>query len=365
MKIKLRSSISIIERKDQVIEFFKTNTREQVLIKTHSPVLQELLSKADGSFTLKEYVDKHQLHHIYFELEKFIEFLHRKGILSNVEEETLDKYDVYRRNIHFIEDYSTSPAQLVYMWNNIRQAKVAIVGLGAVGTWVATNLIQSGVQHLILMDNDIVENTNLHRQFGYKEKDIGRLKAEALKDTLQSMNQHATIDIIAKLLDEKALGKYMSNDVDLIINCADIPNVDVTSLWIGEYCMKYRIPHIVGGGYNMHLSLIGQTVLPYDTACVKCFEKQLKEINKIDPNSVRKLSVKNRKIGSFGPMCALIASFIGMEAIKVLTRCIRPANVNRRGEFNIYTMDTTYREFERLEACEWCGGNQIEHSATD
>lgn len=156
-------------------------------------------------------------------------------------------------------------------------------------------------------------------------------------------------------LDEKCLKCLDDMDVDLIINCADKPNVDTTSLWIGEYAMKRDIPHIIGGGYNMHLSLIGQTVIPGQTACVNCFKKQLEEENKIDSSKVKKLVVKNRKVGSFGPMCSMIASMIGMEAVKVLSKKIVPSNINRRGEFDIYTMGIIYKNYERRNDCEWCG----------
>ena len=75
-----------------------------------------------------------------------------------------------------------------------------------------------------------------------------------------------------------------------------------------ELAMPRGIPHIVGGGYNLHLSLIGQTVIPGETACVKCFERQLERENEIDPTRVKKLQVPNRKVGSLGPLCALNAS---------------------------------------------------------
>ena len=95
--------------------------------------------------------------------------------------------------------------------------------------------------------------------------------------------------------------------------------------------------------------------MPGKSACVNCFKKKLEEENKIDPQKVKKLMVKNRKVGSFGPMCSLIASMVGMEAIKILTKYIEPSNVNRRGEFDIYTMDIQYKYYERRDDCEWCG----------
>ena len=86
---------------------------------------------------------------------------------------------------------------------------------------------------------------------------------------------------------------------------------------------------------------------------------KLEEENKIDRSRVKKLAVKNRKVGSFGPMCSLIASMIGMEAIKILSKCCRPANINRRGEFDIYSMDVSYKEYNKRLDCDWCGVNGL------
>lgn len=354
MSLKLRASVSVVERPNNVIEFFKTNSREQVMIKAN-PIIKTFLAELDGSFTLSDYIKRNKLEDIGDQLREFVVFLKSKGILSNSSNSSLEEYESHRRVIHFIEDYSQSDEHLVQMWENIRNSKVVIIGLGAVGTWVATNLVQSGVGNIVLIDNDKVELSNIHRQTGYKETDIGELKTKALKARLHHLKSSVVIDTVDAYLDENLLETLSIEDSDLIINCSDYPNVDTTTLWVGEYGMQYNIPHIVGGGYNMHLSLIGQTILPYETACVKCFEEQLKKINNIDPTSVRKLAVKNRKIGSFGPMCALIASIVGMEAIKVLTKEITPANVNRRGEFNIYSMMMDYHYFDKLENCSWCG----------
>lgn len=81
--------------------------------------------------------------------------------------------------------------------------------------------------------------------------------------------------------------------------------------------------------------------MPGKSACVKCFEKILDEENKIDSSKVKKLAVKNRKIGSFVPTCSIIANLIVMEAVKILSGKILPANINRRGEFNIFDMNIT------------------------
>lgn len=356
-KPKLRSSVSVVSLKNNIIEFFLTNTRQQVRIKVNNNNILNLILELDGNLTVDEIVNKYNIdNELRQYLINFLEYLESKGVIKENDDIFIKENLKYRRVINFLEDFSSRNEDIMFMWNNIRNSHVAIIGLGAVGSWVATLLVQSGVRNLTLIDNDTVDITNLHRQFGFKENDIGFLKTDVIEKRLRDFDNNINIKKVNKFLDENLLND-INYKIDLIINCADIPNVDTTSLWVGEYCMKNNIPHIIGGGYNLHLSLIGQTIIPFKSACVKCFEKKLNEINKIDTKSLRKLNIKNRKIGSFGPMCAIVASMIGMEAIKVLTKKIVPSNLNRRGEFNIYDMDIKYHNIERDSDCEWCGKN--------
>lgn len=351
---KMSASVSTVDLGQGVIEFFKTNTRQHLRIRSEDESVLDIARSLDGSRTVGEVARDAGFSEE--SLSRLLDYMRANGILDNVDPQAdFEGFDRFRRVIYFLQDYSESHDHLLSMWNRLRSATVLVIGLGAVGSWVACNLVQSGVQSLILMDPDVVEETNLHRQFGYVEDDIGRKKAHALADALGRYTADLRLTTVCDGLDAVSLSRFDDRDIALIVNCADYPNVDATSLWVGEYGMRRGIPHIIGGGYNMHLSLIGQTVVPGETACVKCFEKQLAEENRIDSERVKKLQVKNRKMGSFGPLCALNASMVGMEAIKVLTSCARPSNANRRGEFDILTMNVQYRSFERRDDCEWCG----------
>lgn len=354
MNPKLNSTVSVVKISETIVEFFKTNTRQQLRIRVEDDTIMNIVLSLDGSKTVEEISSENEVSSN--DIIALLDYLRKNGILDNiVEKNDFVNYERFRRVIHFIADYATSHEELVQMWNNISNATVMIVGLGAVGSWVACNLAQSGVGEIVLMDADSVEQTNLHRQFGYRESDIGNKKTDVLEKRLKEYNEDIVIQKKEIFLDENSLKICDKMKIDLIINCADKPNVDTTSLWIGDYAMKRNIPHIIGGGYNLHLSLIGQTVLPGKTACVNCFRKKLEEENYINPKKVKKLAIKNRKIGSFGPMCAMIASMIGMEAIKIISKKIQPSNINRRGEFDIYTMNIQYKEYGRRNDCEWCG----------
>ena len=358
MNYKLRSSVSVVDLGDNVLELYKTNTRKAIHLRTHDQTIKRLLLNMDGQTPVEELGESVGVDVTTKEFADLITYLKRKAIIAN--DQLVVKrsdYSQYRRVIHFIEDYSFSDKSLLEMWENIRNATVVIIGLGAVGTWVAINLVQSGVKNFIFIDNDIVDITNLHRQFGYTEHDIGKKKTSVLAKKLKQIEPLAKIKEINAFLNGSTLDSLDEN-VDLIINCADKPTVDQTSEWVGLYCMKKEIPHIVGGGYNMHLSLVGQTIIPFKTACYNCFDMQLKEINDIEGTNIKRLNTKNRKIGSFVPMCSIIASFIGMEAIKVLSKHISPDNINRRGNFDIYDMELKYTKYEKMADCSWCGENK-------
>lgn len=359
-KPKLRASVSVVQLQNDVIEFFLTNTRQQVRIKVNSNKILELVLQLDGKLTVDEIINKNNIDNDLREyFIKFLNYLESKGIIKDDEEIIDEEYSKYRRVINFIEDFSKNTSDTREMWKNIKDSHVIIIGLGAVGSWVSALLVQNGVEKLTLIDNDVVEITNLHRQFGFSENDIGLLKTDVIERRLKEFNENIQIKKINKFLNNKLLEEEIDYSVDLIINCADKPKVDTTSLWVGEYCMKNNIPHIIGGGYNLHLSLIGQTIIPYKSACVKCFETELERINEIDTTSLKKLNIKNRKIGSFGPMCSIISSMIAMESIKVLTKKIPPSNLNRRGEFNIYSMDIKYQNIHKNSNCIWCGDKGI------
>ena len=174
----------MIKINENILEFFKSNTRQQVRIKINEGIIVDIISSLDGTKSIEEISDRYGVD--IKQLKKLLNFLSNKGILNHiVPSDDFYKYTKYRRIINFLADYSTSHKHLVSMWNNIRSSTVVIVGLGAVGTWVACNLIQSGLENIVLMDNDIVEISNLHRQFGFKEKFIGEKKIDVLEKKLK------------------------------------------------------------------------------------------------------------------------------------------------------------------------------------
>ena len=103
----------------------------------------------------------------------------------------------------------------------IQSAKVIIFGIGGVGSWAADALVRSGVQHLTIVDSDVVSPTNINRQLMATTLTVGRPKVEALREHLLTINPEAEIIPIRKAYrddsaDEFNLGKY-----GYVLDCID------------------------------------------------------------------------------------------------------------------------------------------------
>lgn len=150
--------------------------------------------------------------------------------------------------------------------DQLAQAKVLIVGAGALGTGIAETLVRAGVGHLVIADRDYVEWSNLQRQQLFSEADAaGRLpKAIAAKQRLTAINSLVQIDAHVVDVDPEELEGFIPG-IDLIMDATD--NFD-TRLMINDISQKYRIPWIYGGCVGSYG--ITYTIVPGETPCLNC-----------------------------------------------------------------------------------------------
>ena len=102
----------------------------------------------------------------------------------------------------------------------IANAKILVIGAGGLGCPVLSYLAALGIGSIGIMDNDVVEMKNLHRQVLYSEPDIGKLKAEVAKERLQLQNSEIMITAYHERLTDKNASQTM-NSYDIIIDCCD------------------------------------------------------------------------------------------------------------------------------------------------
>ncbi len=122
----------------------------------------------------------------------------------------------YSRQTSFLNSIQNIPENF---YSEIRNKKIIVVGCGGVGSLLSQMLVRGGFLNLTLVDNDIIDETNLQRQ-AYFEENIGEGKAEALRENLLKIDKNANIKIYQLALDENNIKKIAMN-CSLIIDATD------------------------------------------------------------------------------------------------------------------------------------------------
>ncbi len=129
------------------------------------------------------------------------------------------------------------------VWNKLGSARVAIAGLGGLGSNVAISLARMGVGHLHIIDFDKVDITNLNRQ-QYFLKHIGMKKTDALYEELMEINPYLEIKKECVKVSEENIKNLFEND-DIICEAFDLP--EAKSMLINGVFENYSNKIIVSG----------------------------------------------------------------------------------------------------------------------
>ncbi len=128
----------------------------------------------------------------------------------------------------------------------LEKAKVLIVGCGGLGNAVAVYLAAGGIGNLVLIDDDVVSLSNLHRQVFFTVNDIGKPKAEVLAAYIRSINPFVSVTA-RKLRLSKSNALAELNGFDVVVDCTDsLP----TKYLINDICVLQEIPLVYGSLYK-------------------------------------------------------------------------------------------------------------------
>lgn len=124
----------------------------------------------------------------------------------------------YSRQQRFLDDFSEVKDQK-QLQERIKDVKIVLVGCGGVGSVLAELLVRGGFLHVVLIDNDIVDATNLQRQ-SYVEQDVGSLKVSALARRLALVDSRVRVVEKPLVVDEKNIEELCLNAA-LIVDASD------------------------------------------------------------------------------------------------------------------------------------------------
>ncbi len=184
----------------------------------------------------------------------------------------------------------------------LKKSRVAVVGAGAVGSAAALNLACAGVGYIRIIDRDIVEHSNLSRQFLFSPADTGKPKALVASQFLLRLNPEIEVEPVVEDLNPSNIESLLSG-VGLVLEGLD--NLE-TRFLINEFCVKTKIPYVYGGAIGDSGMV---TAITPKSPCLRC------------------LLPKSPKPGSL-PTCEtegvlvqatnMVGTLVSLEALKLL-----------------------------------------------
>lgn len=186
----------------------------------------------------------------------------------------------------------------------VSRARVLIVGVGGLGSPVALYLAAAGVGHLVLVDHDRVDVTNLQRQIAYTSDDVGRAKVEAAAAHLQRLNPQVRITPLAERLEGETLQQQVAQ-ADVVVDASDnFP----TRFALNAACVRYAKPLVSGAAIRMEAQISVFTHDQPDRPCYRCLYKD-------EPGPADACS----QSGVLGPLVGIIGSMQALETLKILS----------------------------------------------
>lgn len=229
----------------------------------------------------------------------------------------------------------------------LAQARVLLVGCGALGASHAEMLSRAGVGHLRIVDRDFVEFTNLQRQTLYSEQDARDRtpKAIAAKNRIAAINSEIEIEAVIADVNNSNVEGFLK-ECDLVIDGTD--NFQVRYL-VNDACVKLGVPWIYGAAVSSYGATM--TVIPGETPCLRCIFEEMPGAGS---------SPTCDTAGVIMPVIAAVSSVQVTEALKILTGNARSLH---RSLMQIDVWQNDWRKIKLggpVPGCRACGLREFE-----
>lgn len=166
----------------------------------------------------------------------------------------------------------------------LQSARVCVVGIGGVGTWVVESLARTGVGHLVLVDLDDICVTNTNRQLHAYEGQVGRLKSEAMAERARLINPEISVQTVDDFFTPKNAAQIVTPDLNLVIDAMDST---ADKAYLAVHCRALGIPLLVSGGAGGKTDPTKIQVADLGRAggdpLLKALRRQLKEKHALEP----------------------------------------------------------------------------------
>lgn len=268
----------------------------------------------------------------------------------------LSDYDVARwaRNLEFFGAHCKAKDNKYSYQAKLKSVKVALLGLGGVGSHALYDLAALGVQNIRGVDFDRVELSNLNRQILYNESDIGHLKTEVAKNRILQFSPHANIEFFNKKISCVEDIEQIISRQDIVISVLDQPREKIID-WLNEACVRCNIPFICGAFDSK--CAVYYSVIPGKTGCIECWKTSAKKSGFLFHDMIQKKGfVGSSSLNvAISPLISVLTGLILTEFLKIVTEVGDPQSLGRLSSFDFSTAQISVAEaWERDSFCLMC-----------
>jgi adenylyltransferase/sulfurtransferase len=225
----------------------------------------------------------------------------------------------------------------------LRAAKICVVGVGGLGNPITTRLVAMGVGKLRIIDRDVIELSNLHRQTMFDESNVGQVKVEVAAKKLKKLNPDVEIESFPiSINDYTALDAVEGCDV--VIDALDSVNARYA---LNKACVEKNIPFVTGAAVGVS----GQafTILPGKSACYSCMFPAL------DEDSMPTCSIE----GVHPSILSIVGGIEVAEAVKIILGKSSSLS-DKILHIDLEPLDFAMTRTFRAEECPVCGSGKVE-----
>ncbi|MED7789219.1 HesA/MoeB/ThiF family protein [Francisella sp. 19X1-34] len=207
----------------------------------------------------------------------------------------------------------------------LKESSILLIGVGGVGSPVATYLTGLGIGSLTIVDDDIVSFSNLHRQVLFDIDSIGEFKATIAKNKLEKLNPYVQIDTITDRLTLENASNFDIHKFDLIIDTSD--NFE-TKILSNKLSIANKVTLLSGGvqGFNFQIGIFN---INNHTACLNCLYPEMNQLT------------NSERVGVLG----VTAGLEGMMLVNIATNFL--LNKNEFLDSTLYTYDLRKIELKK------------------
>ena len=225
----------------------------------------------------------------------------------------------------------------------LKNSKICVVGVGGLGNPITQRLVAMGVGTLRIVDRDVIELSNLHRQTMYDENDVGQVKVEVAAKKLQKLNPDCKIESFGVSVNDYTAFEVIEG-CDVVIDALDSVNARYA---LNKACVKSNIPFVTGAAVGVS----GQafTIIPKQSACYYCMFPDLNE------DTMPTCSIE----GVHPSILSLVGGIEVAEAVKIIIG--KNASLTQRIlHIDLENLDFNYTRTFRVDECPICGTGKLE-----